>query len=313
MPSHSPSAICLSIGFGRVGRKAIASVAIAVLAGVSCNRSSDVASRMGRDAAALNNPLFAVSGIYPDGWMAPDSSVQLGQPPGANTIHFRGIVPDIGNPEYRTYAEFRLDDKPIALRPVAVGLVDLHVPVPKAAGRHKISVRFADTQILPGADRRQVGARLESMAFEELDPGKLREPQDIASFGGIRLESGWGPIETFQGERFRWVENDAELNLEAVSDSLVMLTILMEPGPGAAGRTQLLRILDKAGQQIGTIVLDRRETVRLGLDLRAPGSRLIRLHREGAGVRTAVDSRVLNFRVFAVGAAPLARGTPAGR
>jgi hypothetical protein len=113
------------------------------------------------------------------------------------------------------------------------------------------------------------------------------------------LGSGWGVLETFRNEVFRWVENDAQLLLTASKSGDVTLALFVEPGPGVGGPF-LLKILDGSGRQVNAVKVDRRKSVELSLPVEAGKQNEFRLHVDGGGKRTPQDPRVLNFRVFRI-------------
>jgi len=270
----------------------------------SCSRtSSELPSHISRSPRELSNPVVAVTGIDPDGWMA-TGSMQLAQPADSNALRVRAMVPLTNTPAFRTTLELRVDDEPIFWRDLGIGMFDISVPVPLGARRRRVTLLFSPTQALPNGDGRQVGARLESIGFETQNPIKAQPANEITSNPRVHLGDGWGTLETFGGETFRWVENDAQLSIKLGSAHDAVLTMTLEPGPGAAGRPLLLRVLDETGHQVGAVVLERRRLVRLALPLGGSGNDEFKLHVEGGGARVPNDSRVLNFRVFALHAGP---------
>jgi hypothetical protein len=273
---------------------------------LSCNQAPvSVPSEVGRGQKDLANPLLAVSGIYPDGWMSASNSLALSQPPGSMVFHIRGMIPQIADPGFHTTVELRLDDQPIALRKLGLGSVDLSIPVPEGSRTHRVTVGFSRTEVLPGGDGRRVGARLESAGFEKQDRSQVTLPADIAIDPRIHLGSEWGPFESFGGETFRWVDNDAQLSLDLAPAHDAVVTLMVEPGPNAGGRPFLLRILDESGHQAGAILLDRRGIFRLPLPLKGTGASVFSLHADLGGASIAKESRVLNFRIFAIDAESL--------
>jgi GT2 family glycosyltransferase len=116
----------------------------------------------------------------------------------------------------------------------------------------------------------------------------------------VQLGSGWYPLESFQGEQFRWVNNDAVLYVGPRSSNEEPLTLEIAPGPGLGGAPLVLRVLDRRGRPIQTIEMQTRGIVSLDLPAnKAEAS--YRLHVEGGGRTIPTDSRILNFRVFKIG------------
>lgn len=272
---------------------------------VSCQGTpAQAPSAKSRSPQELNNPLLAVSGIYPDGWIGKAGSMQLVQPAGSMVLRIRAMVPLTSDGGFRTILELGLDDEPIARRSLGLGSFDLSVPVPEGAGKRRVTLAFDRTQALPGGDGRQVGARLESVDFEKPDPARMQVPNDIVDDLRVHLGDGWGRLETFGSNTFRWVENDAQVQVDLGSARDAVVTLLLEPGPGSAGRPLLVRFLDRSGRQAGAILLDRRRTFRLPLPLQGGRAEIFKLHVEGGGARVSSDSRVMNFRAFAIEAEP---------
>ncbi|HEV3333766.1 MAG TPA: hypothetical protein VG096_22430 [Bryobacteraceae bacterium] len=122
--------------------------------------------------------------------------------------------------------------------------------------------------------------------------------KDIAAAdSGISFGYGWFPVEQYwDGKVFRWVDNDAELEVSLPAGPSTLL-LEVEPGPAMGGRTLVLEVCE------GTRVVVRTE-VRYHSLLRIPSSLLgpdkcdLRLHVMGGGDAVAHDPRILNLRVF---------------
>ncbi|HSP45439.1 MAG TPA: hypothetical protein VLO30_05565, partial [Chthoniobacterales bacterium] len=67
-------------------------------------------------------------------------------------------------------------------------------------------------------------------------------PPQIAA----KLGSGWYPLETFNGETFRWAGNDAKISIDD-PDGVNTLLLEVEPGPGVSSKPFVLRVLDDSG------------------------------------------------------------------
>jgi hypothetical protein len=103
----------------------------------------------------------------------------------------------------------------------------------------------------------------------------------------VQLLKGWYPLETFAGETFRWVRNDAILSVPADQEPF---TVLVESGPGFGFAPFALELRGPRGTS--TVTVGDRTVVRIPV----PGEYV--LHVEGGGQPAADDRRVLNFRVF---------------
>jgi FkbM family methyltransferase len=113
---------------------------------------------------------------------------------------------------------------------------------------------------------------------------------------GLFVGRGWYPLETYEGERFRWVANDAELVVLTHSPNPPRMQLEVEAGPGLGVSSFELRLLDAAGRVAASTCVTGRSTVRLPLP--SGDAAVYRLHVDGGGLATPGDERALNFRVF---------------
>ncbi|MEO7142856.1 MAG: hypothetical protein ABI165_05065, partial [Bryobacteraceae bacterium] len=164
--------------------------------------------------------------------------------------------------------------------------------------RSTVSYRL---QVEGGGKRTSNDPRI--LNFRVFRAGFLRnfETPRAAAFpadAGITLGTGWYPLETFQGETFRWVNNDAAFMIRTRKPGAAKLALELEPGPGMGGKPLLLKIFDAAGRQVQSVTAGKRQTVELYLPA-APGKSVaFRFHVDGGGRATPGDPRILNFRVF---------------
>jgi hypothetical protein len=110
---------------------------------------------------------------------------------------------------------------------------------------------------------------------------------------GAKLGSGWYPLETFNGETFRWAGEDAKLSVSEPGAARSLL-IEVEPGPGVNSKPFVLRVLDDAGVQITEAQVKTRQVVEIPVN----GPTSLTLHAEGGGKSIGSDKRIMNFRVF---------------
>ena len=113
-----------------------------------------------------------------------------------------------------------------------------------------------------------------------------------------RLGSGWHPLETFNGETFRWAGNDAKISIGDPGKSGALL-LEVEPGPGVNSKPFTLRVLDDSGTQVAETQVKTRQPVMIplnGTSKEKPVS--LTLHAEGGGKKIGSDERIMNFRVF---------------
>jgi hypothetical protein len=263
---------------------------------------AELPSQVSRFPADLSNPGLALSGIYADGWVGAKGSLDLRQPGGERALSIRGEVPQIADAGFHTSMVVSLDGQEVARRDLPVGAFQLSVPAKTAAGKHSITVEFSPLQQLPGGDGRNVAARLQSIGFGPVASPNASESSDIVRGAGLELGTGWGAIETFKNETFRWVDNDAQVLITAAKSGDMAISLLAEPGPGVGGRF-LLKALNASGKQVASVPVEKRGAVKLVVPVEAGGGQ-IRLHVDGGGKRTANDPRILNFRVFQIQAAP---------
>jgi len=155
---------------------------------------------------------------------------------------------------------------------------------------HTLKMRTDDGGKSSPGDARVLNFRLFRIVVNLL-PGDVLPPRV-----GYRLGIGWYPLETFGGESFRWVNNDAQI--EVTSAATAPLALEIEPGPGFELGPFRLHVYDSANSPIASFDVKKRERVTFAVP---PGVKLptfIRLHVEGGGKTTSQDKRVMNFRVF---------------
>lgn len=123
---------------------------------------------------------------------------------------------------------------------------------------------------------------------------------DITTDPNLRLGSKWYPLEQYQGETFRWVDNDAQLIVSADRAKEERLKLVAAAGPSILSPgnfTISLRGADGTELQAGKI--KARGILYLNLPLRE-GSNTFMLHADSTGKRAPNDPRILNFRVFSL-------------
>ncbi len=115
----------------------------------------------------------------------------------------------------------------------------------------------------------------------------------LAPEAGAKLGPGWYPLETFNGETFRWAGNDAKIAIENPGTAKNLL-LELEPGPGVNSKPFVLRVLNDSGVQVTEAEVKARRVVAIPLD----GASSLTLHAEGGGKKIGSDDRIMNFRVF---------------
>jgi hypothetical protein len=131
------------------------------------------------------------------------------------------------------------------------------------------------------------------------DGRRVPAKADIApADSSITFGPGWYPPERYPGgEIFRWVENDATLELALFANSSATLRLELEPGPGMGDRSMGLQIFDGA-ERILDVVIERRTVVRVHLLHFTTATRTLRLRVLGGGDPVEHDPRILNCRVL---------------
>jgi len=126
-------------------------------------------------------------------------------------------------------------------------------------------------------------------------------PDIIAPELGISLGKGWYPYETFHGEAFRWVDNDAQIIVERPLKSPELLSATAEAGPGLGTVRFVLTIRDAAGHVVQTVPVDGKQRLQIALPVQPGHQATFTLHVAGKGKHIPKDPRILSFRVFEIG------------
>jgi hypothetical protein len=86
--------------------------------------------------------------------------------------------------------------------------------------------------------------------YFQLTPEGMRKllPNDIAApDSGIYFGDGWSTLEQYSpDEKFRWVDNDAQVVVDLPSDPAPPLIVELEPGPGVSRQPFILQVRDAA-------------------------------------------------------------------
>lgn len=182
--------------------------------------------------------------------------------------------------------------KPVGSVRVA-GKQTVTVPIPAGEPRiHRLVLHVdgGDTKAL--RDNRILNFRVFKL-------GLIAEKGDIVPVGkGLKVGAGWGPLETFNNETFRWAGKEATLEVAEIGAKPVLQ---VEPGPGVDRKPFKLTVLDDAGTALEEIEVKGREIITLrALPAGKAGSSTYRLRVDGGGKTTPGDSRVMNFRAFSI-------------
>ena len=245
-----------------------------------------------RDLAA---PGLEYSGIYEDGWTGAESFVRLRAPEAGSRLVVEGSVPSLaGAPRSLVVLVDGAEAARVALRP---GEFRVDLPVVGAPWTRQIDLRFDRETLLPPPDGRPAAALLKSIQLE----GRGGARREIAE-GPVAIGEGWHPFESWQGEKFRWVQDDAQFSIQTDQAARGVLRIEVEAGPGLGSRSFSVDLETPSGtrrlEAKGT-----REVLVVPLQLPA-GRSLFRIRVRGGGLPTPGDPRILNFRVFGLEWAP---------
>jgi hypothetical protein len=155
---------------------------------------------------------------------------------------------------------------------------------------HAITLRTNEGGKPAPNDPRVLNFRIFKVALSTL-PGDVLPPS-----AGYRLGTGWYPLESFGGETFRWVNNDAMIEVTGAPSGPLELEV--EPGPGLELKPFSLTVFDGAGVSLQTVTIRARQRFTIDIPAGARPPMAVRLHVEGGGKTTSQDARVMNFRVF---------------
>ncbi|NOT63134.1 MAG: hypothetical protein HOP19_23240, partial [Acidobacteria bacterium] len=153
--------------------------------------------------------------------------------------------------------------------------------------QRKLELKFAKTQTLSKNDKRMIGALLNKVGFES--PAS----EIFLAGSGITLGPNWQPAEKWAGETFRWVTNDAEIELAASGQ----LKLEIESGPGLDSQPFELQVLDLKDNLLTQALVEDRNPISLALP---KGSEHLKLHVASENKVAPGETRILNFRVFQI-------------
>lgn len=114
----------------------------------------------------------------------------------------------------------------------------------------------------------------------------------------LALGPNWYAYETFNGQSFRWVNNNAQVRLTAAQARPFTLELEVEPGPSLAGAPLIITARNAAGKVLGT---SQSAAGRTYVDLHLPAEptgTALTLSVKSKNAKVLNDKRTLNFRVF---------------
>jgi hypothetical protein len=198
-------------------------------------------------------------------------------------------------------------------RPLVLRVLDStgrQVHAAQVNGRQSLKLYLPKSARAPGLFRLHVNGGgnktpsdprvLNFRVFRLLSASYTPRPADIA-FGAITLGDGWLPYESYKGESFRWVNNDAWFTVLS-SNSDLKIVAEVEPGPSADSKPIVLRVLDSRGRQVQAIEINGRQNIELILPSAKSSEASYRFHVDGHFKPAPGDPRVLSFRVFRIAA-----------
>ena len=257
--------------------------------------STAAPSRIASIPGDLAAPGLEYSGIYEDGWAGAESFVRLRAAEAGSRLVLEGSVPSLpGAPRSLVVLVDGSETARVSLTP---GNFHVDVPVAGAPASKQIDLRFDRETLLPPPDGRPAAALLKSILLE----GRRGVRKEIAE-GPVTIGEGWHPFERWQGETFRWVQDDARFSIQVDQGARGILRIEVESGPGLGSRPFSVDLETPSGirrlEARGT-----REVLVVPLQL-PPGGSSFRLRVRGGGLPAPGDPRILNFRVFGLEWAP---------
>ncbi len=123
-------------------------------------------------------------------------------------------------------------------------------------------------------------------------------PDIVDDTSDLGLGKGWYLYETFGGQSFRWVDNNAQIVVKNPRTNLKDVALELEAGPSLGTKNFKLQILEN-GKPVQTIAVAGHQRVVAVVPVRPGASTTFALRVNGGGKRIS-DPRILNFRVFSV-------------
>jgi len=169
---------------------------------------------------------------------------------------------------------------------------DISSNLPESATTTEL-LHFCETHLLR-VFAREGDFRLSSDGTRMLDDEDI-----VTSASGVRFGKGWFSVESSLGERYRWLESEAELIVDQTGSGVQNLVISAEIGPSAGSDQVRLDITDESDWLIATGEV--RGRCLLNVDLaRANSPRHLFLRTYGKGLPLSSHPRIVNLRIFAI-------------
>lgn len=123
-------------------------------------------------------------------------------------------------------------------------------------------------------------------------------PDIVDDTNDLALGKGWYLFETFGGQSFRWVDNNAEIVVKNPRTNSKSVALELEAGPSLGTKKFTLQIVEN-GKTVGSIPVAGHQWVLAKVPAHPGAPSTFMLHVNGGGKQTS-DPRILNFRVFTV-------------
>ncbi len=114
----------------------------------------------------------------------------------------------------------------------------------------------------------------------------------------LALGKGWYLYETFAGQTFRWVDNNAQIVVKNPRSNVKDIALELEAGPSLGTKKFTLQIVEN-GKTVGSLPVAGHQWVVAKVPVRPGSPATFTLHVNGGGKKTS-DPRILNFRVFTI-------------
>jgi hypothetical protein len=222
-------------------------------------------------------------------WIGPDARLRVTAPPGAPANLVMEVEPGPGV-QYKPF-ELHLCDElgQTVVRARILGRQLMCAVLPLAPGQstclmcrtpeggyqppevipvlnYRILYCGWDTNSPPGPDHTNCVGNLNCAVYDVglLDPDDVAQPEDGISFG-----RGFYPAGTWEGERMRWVAQEAVLVLRPPVGVSGCLTLIIEDGPSLKEKPLVLEVFDEENTLLARAVTEARQRVDLELPVQA--------------------------------------------
>ena len=137
-----------------------------------------------------------------------------------------------------------------------------------------------------------------SVSATKSGPLAGKVPDIVDDTNDLALGKGWYLFETFGGQSFRWVDNNAEIVVKNPRTNSKSVALEVEAGPSLGTKNFPLQIVEN-GKVVSSIPITGHARIVATVPVRPGASTTFALHVNGGGKQTS-DPRILNFRVFTV-------------